>query len=83
LPVVCYDRGGQTDFLSGLATGALVKLNDIDSFTRSVKELYESRDRRSLVRAHNLVRVEDFFIEQCAIRYEALFEKARLEFGKR
>jgi glycosyltransferase involved in cell wall biosynthesis len=82
LPVVCYDRGGQTDFLSGLATGAVVKLNDIDSFTRSVMDLYQSRDRRSSVRSYNLARVEDFFIEQCATRYEALFEKALQTFGK-
>jgi glycosyltransferase involved in cell wall biosynthesis len=82
LPVVCYDRGGQTDFLSGLASGAVVRLNDIDSFTRSVMDLYHSRGRRSAVRSYNLARVEDFFIEQCATRYEALFRKALQSFGK-
>ena len=33
LPVVCYDRGGQTDFLTSGETGHVVKLNDRDAFT--------------------------------------------------
>jgi hypothetical protein len=45
-------------------------------------DLYQSSERRSSVRSYNLARVEDFFIEQCATRYEALFEKALQTFGK-
>jgi glycosyltransferase involved in cell wall biosynthesis len=76
LPVVCYDRGGQVDFLSTPATGAVVKLNDIEAFTRAVLALYESPDRRGAVRQHNLAAVETYFIDRCARQYEAIFERA-------
>jgi glycosyltransferase involved in cell wall biosynthesis len=78
LPIVCYDRGGQVDFLSTPATGALVKLNDIERFTQAVLELHASPERRAQIRRHNLAAVESFFIERCARRYEAIFEEAIL-----
>ena len=76
LPIVCYDRGGQVDFLSTPATGAVVPLNDVGAFTKGVLELYDSPDRRARVRKHNLATVETFFIERCGRRYEAIFENA-------
>jgi glycosyltransferase involved in cell wall biosynthesis len=76
LPVVCYDRGGQVDFLSTPTTGAVVKLNDIDTFTREVVALYESPDRRAEAGKHNLAAVETYFIDRCARRYEGIFENA-------
>ena len=76
LPIVCYDRGGQVDFLSTPATGAVVPLNDVGAFTKGVLDLYDSPDRRAQVRKHNLASVETFFIERCGRRYEAIFENA-------
>jgi glycosyltransferase involved in cell wall biosynthesis len=76
LPIVCYDRGGQVDFLSTPATGAVVPLNDIDTFTRAVLELHASPDRRGEIRRNNLTAVETYFIDRCARRYEAIFERA-------
>jgi glycosyltransferase involved in cell wall biosynthesis len=76
LPIVCYDRGGQVDFLSTPATGAVVPLNDVGAFTKGVLDLYDSPDRRAQVRKHNLATVETFFIERCGRRYEAIFEQA-------
>ncbi len=76
LPIVCYDRGGQVDFLSTPATGAVIKLNDIDSFTQAVLDLYASPERRVEVRRHNLQAIETYFIDRCARRYEAIFERA-------
>ena len=78
LPVVCYDRGGQTDFLSTPTTGAVVPLNDIDAFTAAVLELQRSPQRREEIRRHNLSIAEGFFIDRCARRYEAVFERAIL-----
>lgn len=76
LPVVCYNRGGQVDFLSTPATGAVVSLNDIESFTRAVLELHSSPERRAQIRRHNLSAVETYFIDRCARRYESIFEQA-------
>jgi glycosyltransferase involved in cell wall biosynthesis len=78
LPVVCYDRGGQTDFLATPTTGAVVKLNDIDAFAAAILELQRAPARREEIRRHNLAAVESFFIDRCARRYEAVFERAIL-----
>jgi len=73
LPVVCYNRGGQTDFLSTPTTGDVIQLNDLRAFTEAVRALRDSPERCAAVGRHNLAKVEDFFIERCASRYEELF----------
>jgi len=75
LPVVCYNRGGQTDFLTTPDTGAVVALNDLKAFNSAVRDLQESPQRRSDIRRHNLAKVENYFIDRCAERYEHLFEQ--------
>ena len=82
LPVVCYDRGGQTDFLSTPHTGHVVALNDIDAFTHAVEEL-RSPERRQAIRRHNLREVERFFVDRCALAYESLFQSASSARNKR
>ncbi len=74
LPIVCYDRGGQTDFLSTPETGHVVRLNDLVAFTEAVRALAASPERRAAIGRHNVAAVEQFFVERCAERYEALFE---------
>src|SRR5439155_14165450 len=76
LPVVCYNRGGQTDFLSTPTTGDVIQLNDLRAFTNAVRALRDSPGRCAAVSGHNLAKVEDFFIERCAERYEELFAAA-------
>ncbi|MGH9644393.1 MAG: glycosyltransferase family 4 protein [Terriglobales bacterium] len=76
LPIVCYDRGGQTDFLSTPATGHVVPLNDLGAFNEAVRALRESPQRRAEIRRGNLLKVEDYFIEQCAEQYERVLERA-------
>jgi glycosyltransferase involved in cell wall biosynthesis len=78
LPIVCYDRGGQVDFLSTPATGAVIRLNDLGAFTQAVLELYAAPEQRAEIRRHNLAAVETYFIDRCARRYEAIFERAIL-----
>jgi glycosyltransferase involved in cell wall biosynthesis len=75
LPVVCYDHGGQTDFLVDGTTGYMCKLNDIEAFTKGCRELVQNADLRTRIKDENLKRVEDLFIDKCAMQYEALFEK--------
>lgn len=79
LPIICYDRGGQTDFLATPITGHVVRLNDLDTFTAAVLELYRSPERRAAIRRHNLTQVENFFIDRCAQQYETIFERVVLE----
>lgn len=75
LPIVCYDRGGQTDFLATGETGHVVPLNDQDRFKEALLALYAGEDARRSYGGRNLERVEQFFIDTCAARYEQIFEE--------
>jgi glycosyltransferase involved in cell wall biosynthesis len=73
LPIVCYDRGGQTDFLESGETGYLVALNDRAKFTEALIALQADERARKDYGVRNLARVEQFFIDTCAARYEEIF----------
>jgi len=73
LPVVSYDNGGQTDFLSDGETGFVVPLNDRKTFADACRRLTADAELRRRTSAHNLVAVEEFFIERCAEQYETAF----------
>ena len=76
LPVICYDRGGQTDFLRTGETGIVVPLNDQSAFTRAVIDLHDQPELRDRAAATNRQRVEAYLIDRCAERYEAVFDAA-------
>jgi glycosyltransferase involved in cell wall biosynthesis len=73
LPIVCYDNGGQTDFLQEGKTGFLVPLNNRDAFTKRCELLCSNAGLRKVIGENNRRRVEQFYIDQCALRYENLF----------
>ncbi len=75
LPVICYDYGGQTDFLENDKTGYVVPLNELDSFKRDCLKLIENKEKRHSMSLFNKDRVESLYIDHCAAQYEALFEK--------
>jgi len=72
LPVVCYDFGGQSDFLENGVTGALVPLNDLKQFRTACERLLQDASYHAAACTENLRRVESFFIDTCARRYEEL-----------
>jgi glycosyltransferase involved in cell wall biosynthesis len=74
LPVVCYDRGGQTDFLKNGVTGYLVRLGDKQEFKEKVRYLLASPDNRYGIGKHNREYVREFHIGRCADRYLGIFE---------
>lgn len=76
LPVLCYDRGGQTDFLVTGETGHVVKLNDQEAFVLALLELHRDREARERYGQHNRQLVENYFIDTCAARYEQIFAAA-------
>src|SRR5690606_12114847 len=74
LPIVCYERGGQRDFLQDGRTGYLVPLDDEPAFTDRCRRLLSApRLRRQMGRA-NRERAGEFYIDRCARRYEEVFE---------
>jgi glycosyltransferase involved in cell wall biosynthesis len=76
LPIVCYDHGGQTDFLRDGETGYVVPLNDQERFARALQALNDDPGSRETMAAANRRLVEGYFIDRCADRYEELFEGA-------
>jgi glycosyltransferase involved in cell wall biosynthesis len=74
LPVICYDHGGQTDFLEDGLTGHLLRLNDLDAFAARCRELLSRADRRRQMARVNEGRVEEYLIDRCAEQYERVFE---------
>ncbi len=74
-PVVCYDYGGQTDFLENEKTGYLVNLNDEMSFLNRVQALVESPQLRAEMSRNCVAKVEEYYIDKCAEKYESLFEE--------
>lgn len=83
LPVICYDRGGQTDFLASGVTGHVVPLNEAGSFSRALRELHDNIATRQALGSGNRLRVSDYFIDTCADRYEALFDSVIARQAKR
>jgi glycosyltransferase involved in cell wall biosynthesis len=74
LPIVCYDHGGQEDFLVNHETGYFLKLNDRQAFIEGCQSLVTQTEIREKMGKENLQRVESLFIEHCAAQYEKLFE---------
>ena len=75
LPVVCFNEGGQTDFLEDRATGRLVDVGNVDALVAACRDLAADPESRLLLGKNALARVKPYFIHQCAARYEALFRR--------
>ncbi|HXH09750.1 MAG TPA: glycosyltransferase family 4 protein [Alphaproteobacteria bacterium] len=76
LPIICYNHGGQTDFLESGATGYLIPLNDLVGFENHCRTLMKEAGLRATMGRENLQRVEDLFIDRCGRRYESVFQDA-------
>lgn len=73
LPIVCYDHGGQTDFLKNEVNGFLVPLNDREGFLDRCRLLTRNPGMRESMTRTNREAVEDYYIDRCADRYEQVF----------
>jgi len=74
LPIICYDRGGQTDFLRNGQTGFLIPLGDRRSFVEKLIELIENPERKRQISKHNRNLVKSYYINACAEKYLSLFQ---------
>lgn len=69
VPVVCYNRGGQVDFLKDSITGRLINLNDSESFKDAVIELLADKEKLNAIKEYNANYVKDFYINNIAREY--------------
>jgi glycosyltransferase involved in cell wall biosynthesis len=74
LAIISYDHGGQTDFLSDNQTGFLVRLGDRDTFVQRTRLLCENTALRRQMGEFNRQHIEEFYIENCAKQYQAVYE---------
>ncbi|NIQ38212.1 MAG: glycosyltransferase [Proteobacteria bacterium] len=74
VPIICYDSGGQTDFLRDGQTGFLIPLGDRRSFEKRLVELIDSPVLRKQMGRHNSRLVKRFYISTCAEKYVSLFQ---------
>ncbi|MDD4072950.1 MAG: glycosyltransferase family 4 protein, partial [Desulfobacterales bacterium] len=82
LPVICYDFGGQTDFLINGKTGFLVELGNMQKLHQRVIEIMNNREVRKKMGNFNRQLVCNFYIERCADQYITLFEQLIHDSGK-
>jgi glycosyltransferase involved in cell wall biosynthesis len=75
LPIVCYDFGGQTDFLESGVTGYLAHRDDLAGFVGACRRLIDDEQLRARMSGENVRRAKDFSVAACAGRYERLFEE--------
>lgn len=75
LPVVCYDYGGQTDFLKNDETGYVVPLGSVDRFAAACSRLIDNEELRKKMGDHNREVVKRYTIDTHARAYEDLFEE--------
>ena len=81
LPVICYNRGGQNDFLVNGKTGFLVEFGDKESFGEKVIELIRNAELRNSMRSYNRDLVKKYYISNCAERYISLFQDVASRHG--
>ena len=75
LPIVCYDNGGQMDFLRDQASGFMISLNELSLFQKHCELLIDKPELRRKMGAHNKRRIGEFYIDQCALKYEGVFNQ--------
>jgi len=75
IPVVCYNRGGQNDFLENGKTGFLVKFGDKKQFKAKVSEIIDNKSLRFSIGSYNKKVIKKYYIEVCAEKYISLFDK--------
>jgi glycosyltransferase involved in cell wall biosynthesis len=81
LPVVCYDHGGQTDFLQNDRNGYVVPLNDLEELRARCQQLIENSQLRKSIGQNNKDLVKEFYIDNCAKLYEDLFYETISQFS--
>ena len=83
VPIVCYNRGGQNDFLEDGRTGFLVNLGDKKKFQERVLEIINNDRIRSAMSAYNKKLIQNFYIDVCAEKYISRFNKVISDYSVR
>lgn len=69
LPVICFDKGGQADFLKDNETGYLVRYGNYEAFNAKLQRLCNMTEERNRFSRFNKEYVQKFYIQRCAEQY--------------
>lgn len=75
LPIVCYDNGGQTDFVIDGENGFVANLNDLERFRSAVSELINSAPLRDRMRKKNIEDVKRYYVSTTCERYLEVLQR--------
>jgi N-acetyl-alpha-D-glucosaminyl L-malate synthase BshA len=82
LPVICYDHGGQVDFLQNCTTGYLINLGNKTYFTEKLKYILKNKSLITEISNFNTNYVKEFYIQNIAKQYLSVFEESIRNYGK-
>jgi glycosyltransferase involved in cell wall biosynthesis len=74
LPILCYNNGGQNDFLINGRTGFMVELGDKKELIKCLEKLINNFELVNAMRHYNMSVVKSYYIDKCAEKYLSLFE---------
>ena len=80
LPIICYNRGGQNDFLVNKKTGFLIELGDKNSFFEKLIEIMTNLELKRNISSYNKNLVKNYYIKTCAEKYISLFQDVTSEY---
>lgn len=83
LPIICYNKGGQNDFLVNGKTGYVVELRDKNTFAECVENLINNFELKEAMSAYNRNLVKNYYINTCADKYLSLFEEVISKYQKK
>lgn len=73
LPVVCYNNGGQVEYLENEKTGFLITTGDTEQFKKSCSALVKNPELRKKIGRFNLSVSKQYSAGRCASEYEDMF----------
>jgi glycosyltransferase involved in cell wall biosynthesis len=83
LPIICFNNGGQTDFLVNGRNGFLTEVGDLVKFTECINTLLSDLKVRDQMGETNRHFIKEFYIERCAKQYIELFHQVlNVKFSK-
>jgi len=74
LPIICYNKGGQNDFLVNGKTGFLVELGDKNKFLKSVEKIINNFKLKKAISEYSRSVIKNYYIPICADKYISIFE---------
>jgi len=77
LPIICFNNGGQTDFLTDGQNGFLTEVGDLVKFGERVNTVMLDPKLRQKMGVNNRHHIGEFYIERCAKKYIDIFDQLR------